>query len=555
MSSTPIATAPAGAPDGLALAEEAEALLAARDIDHAVRIARRALDAAPDDVRVWMVVAKALEAQGDIRSALDVYNAAGTLSPDMADVTLALARIALRTNANDSAERMFAALIEAGRGSAEVLAGLGAAQARRLDFAAAHATLRAALEADAGDPRLWIALAELLCIEGRQAQSLVFFEEALRIGPRSATALTGLADALLASGGDVGQALELSAEAIGAAPPHAAGPLQAEHGRRLLSVGRLAEGWAATLVGVDPALREDLWVRLAAPRWTPDAPLSGRLLLMGEEDAAAEILLTAAIPELPAEPPLILAVGQAWAPLARRSFPAAHVVTRLSRPKWSDREEAAELDTPHLHEGELLGAWAPLRLVTQRRRPSLDAFARPRPWLVADPGRTTHWRSQLAGLGPAPKVGLAWRLPSADPKRAWETPTAYAQAQPLSEPGIVLVAFQHGGAMAEADWLQVILERPLVQLPGLAPLELDDRAALACALDVVIGPPGVETFLAAACGAETWIITSPGHWAMLGTETFPWFPSVRVFLADGPGEWDRALAELGEALAALAARA
>lgn len=542
----------ADASAGLALAERAAERLAARDIDEAVRLARRAAEAASDELQPWLVLAAALEAQGDVSSAVHVWNAITTFAPGAPDPLLAMARIALRTNAAPAAEDLFTQLIAADHATAEVHAGVGAAQAAQLNFAGAHATLRAALEADPGAPELWVALADLLCAEGRQAQSLVFFEEALRIGPRSAAALEGLADALLASGGDAEQALALSAEAIEAAGPQQAGPTRARHGRRLLAQGRLAEGWDATMAGVDPDLREDLWVRLAAARWTPDAAPNGRLLLMGENDTAEEILLTAAVAEVAGDLPLILAVGPSWLELARRSFPAAYVVPRLARPRWSDREEAADLDSPHLHEGELLGAWAPLRQMSQSRRASPAAFGQPRAWLTADPARTADWRSRIAQQGAGLAVGLCWRLASDDPKRGWANPPPQSLGRPLSARGVRLVALHQAGSMAETEWMQVTVGRPIRSTPEVRPSDFDELAALAGALDLVIGPPCAETFVAAACGVETWFLATPGHWAMLGSGAFPWFPNARAFLADGPGDWDAALDDLGKALSARA---
>ena len=60
--------------------------------------------------------------------------------------------------------------------------------------------------------------------------------------------------------------------------------------------------------------------------------------------------------------------------------------------------------------------------------------------------------------------------------------------------------------------------------------DLDDLAALTCALDLVVGQANATTNIAAACGAPTWLISTPGAWPKLGTDRYPWYPQVRVFI-------------------------
>jgi|GEM_PF-2426188 len=554
MPSDPMATA-AAAPDGRSLAARAGDLLRGGDVAGAVAAARQATEAAPEAVETWLALARAREAEGDLAAAFDACDAARGAAPDAAEVAGLMARLALRAGSNALAEALLADLAQSGAASAAMIATLAAAQTQLLKFGDAHAVLRTALEADPGAAELWCALGALLCAEGRHGQSLVFFEESLRLGPRMPAALSGLAAALLATGGDPHQVRALGAEALVAAEPHEAAAFGEEHARRLLALGDLAGGWAAFARAGDPDLRADRVARIAARRWSPDTAPGGRLLLLGEEGLADEILLARAAVQVVADQPLILAVSPVWLALARRSFPSSHVVSRLVRPGRTDHWLAADLDSPHLHEGELVGAWAPLRAVIASPHGEAAGWGLRAACLTPDAAAVARWRGRVAALGPGPKVGLAWRLPAEDPAAAWTAPPLPALAGPLSTAGITLVAAKHRGSEAEAAWLSAHLGTAVRNMHDLPFEDLDALAALACALDVVVGPPGVETFLAAACGAETWIITTPGHWAMLGTETFPWFPNVRVFRADGPGEWDGALAELGEALAALAARA
>jgi hypothetical protein len=80
--------------------------------------------------------------------------------------------------------------------------------------------------------------------------------------------------------------------------------------------------------------------------------------------------------------------------------------------------------------------------------------------------------------------------------------------------------------------------------------DLDDLAAISCALDLVIGPGIAGTNIAAAAGARTWLIHAPDDWHLLATERYPFYPRVRTFATGGFDGWPRAIAEVRAALEA-----
>lgn len=80
--------------------------------------------------------------------------------------------------------------------------------------------------------------------------------------------------------------------------------------------------------------------------------------------------------------------------------------------------------------------------------------------------------------------------------------------------------------------------------------DLDDLAAISCALDLVIGPGIAGTNIAAAAGARTWLIHAPDDWHLLGTDRYPFYPRVRTFATGGFDGWPRAIAEVRAALEA-----
>nr|QQZ48640.1 hypothetical protein JKL49_13995 [Phenylobacterium glaciei] len=78
--------------------------------------------------------------------------------------------------------------------------------------------------------------------------------------------------------------------------------------------------------------------------------------------------------------------------------------------------------------------------------------------------------------------------------------------------------------------------------------DLDDLAALTCALDLTVGFANATSNIGAACGAPCWLISTPGAWPRVGTDHYPWYPQMRVFLPPGFQQWDAVMVEVAEAL-------
>nr|MEA2797290.1 hypothetical protein [Phenylobacterium sp.] len=534
--------------------DEADELRQAGRLDEAVQVSLRAVGLQVDLKRTLPALARAMEAQGDLTAALEVYRQVMALEPESPAISGEMGRLALRMGKYDVAEDVLTLHVRMAPPAAEAIANLALAQAMLKAFDRAHGTLKAALEMDDSQSLLWLTLAQVLCFDGRHAQAIVFFQEALLYDPASTRARDGLADALLLGAGEVERALALSEAALAGAAPDEVPALTAAHARRLLAAGRLEEGWKAFAKWIEPGAAAAIEVKVAAPLWTPGMPLNGRLLLIGEEGVVDTILLAQVIPNIIADgSPLILAFGPRWESLARRSFPEATMVPLLNREQAGRRQQTADLDSPHVHRGELVAAWAPLRSMMQGYRARSADFADAPPYLKVDNSRVDHWREWLAALGPGLKVGVVWRAPSGDRGKTWEAPPLPLLKAGLAAPGVHLIGVQEEELQNELGWIRETFGLPIHDPPpGLHRGDLDDLAALTLAVDVVIGPPDATACLAAACGAETWFLATPRHWALLGGETYPWFPKAKVISAAAPDDWAGAMAELQEALEAFA---
>jgi hypothetical protein len=103
-------------------------------------------------------------------------------------------------------------------------------------------------------------------------------------------------------------------------------------------------------------------------------------------------------------------------------------------------------------------------------------------------------------------------------------------AQVLSVPGVEFIALQYGDVRDDLDRFEAICGKRLVWPPKIdLKDDLDDLAALTCALDMTLGPANATTNLAAACGAQVGLLVSPDTWPMFGTDHYPAYPQARAF--------------------------
>ncbi len=104
----------------------------------------------------------------------------------------------------------------------------------------------------------------------------------------------------------------------------------------------------------------------------------------------------------------------------------------------------------------------------------------------------------------------------------------------LNVPGVCFVNMQYGDCAEEIAEARARLGVEIWTPPGVdLKDDLDEVAALSCALDLLMGPANATSNIAAACGAPVWLISTPAAWPRLGTDRYPWYPTVRVFNPPG----------------------
>jgi Flp pilus assembly protein TadD len=503
----------------------------------------------------WYLLAIALERGGDFTSSIRAYEAAVKLLPDHNDVACDLGRLALRMGMKPQAEELFRQFLTRYPDDPEACNNLVCAIRDQGRHDEAIETLRPAILKTPDNAMLWNTMGTIVSDQGDFTNAKLFFEEALRLQPNFPKARHNVASALLMLG-DPEAALGHNDASMA--------EVKAEDDRQmmrlarstiLMCAGRIGEGWDEYESRVHPQFNGRTAFAVDRPRWEPGMDIAGKsFLVVGEQGLGDEILFANVLPDvlerLGPKGKLTLAVESRLVPLFKRSFPTA----RVERHATYDVGGRLNRVIPFLATDETINLWTPIASLMREFRRTLDAFPARRSFLKADPKRVAHWRKVLQTAPAGLKVGLLWKSAvTLDARHRYYSPFS-GWAPVLAQKGVTFVNLQYGDcaeelAAAKRDHGVEIWTPPGIDLKQ----DLDDVAALCCAMDLIVGFANATLNIGAACGVPTFLISVPGAWTRLGTETSPWYPSSRVFLPPGFGQWDPVMAEVAEAIGAFAA--
>ena len=171
-------------------------------------------------------------------------------------------------------------------------------------------------------------------------------------------------------------------------------------------------------------------------------------------------------------------------------------------------------------------------------------------FLSPDPDRVSFWKKRLGEVGSGPFVGISWKSPVMTPRRSPNYTELVDWAPAFSNRVAVFVNLQCKDyeddlAVAKRDFGVTVHDFGDLDLYD----DLDEVAALAGALDVVISVSTAVAVITAGVGTPTWVIT----WRQSDRNNFlfaPRGPSVRFFESDTGESWNAVFVSIAECLEA-----
>ena len=537
------------------LLDRALAAIIRADVQEGAKLALQALELDEKSGVAWYTLALAREQGGDFAGSITCYEAALSLLPDHGEIANNLGRLAFRLGQFDVAEKLFRHFLARYPNNPDGANNLACALRSQRKFDEAVDVLKDALTADPGQAIVWNTLGTVLAEQGDSVNAAVFFEEAIRLNPGLATARYNRGNMRLVLGDAQGALTDCESALAQTRVLDERAMMRLARSTILINVGRVGDGWDEYEARLDPHFSGVTQFLVDRPNWAPGADLHGKfLLLYGEQGLGDEVLFANTLPDILADlgptGRLALAVEPRLVGLFQRAFPGVQVGGHATY----DVEGRTVRTAPFLHKDlAKVDLWAPLASMLRQYRRKVEDFPNRHSFLAADPQRVAHWQERLANAPAGRKVGLLWKSAVTDSGRH-RFFSAFEDWEPvLKTPGITFVNLQYGDCAAELEHARSRLGIDIWSPPGIdLKQDLDDVAALSCALDLVIGFSNATFNIAAACGVPAWLISAPGAWPRLGTTRYPWYPQTQVFLPPGFAQWGAVMEDVAQSLAEFA---
>ena len=371
-------------------------------------------------------------------------------------------------------------------------------------------------------------LCSLYRILNRVTEAAAAGREAVRLAPDNADNLVNLSLAFT----DLDErdnAIACLLRAVGLNPTHADARLALA--QNLLARGEFDAGWIEYEWRNETEAGKNQLPRITSAPWNGMHIPTGRILLVGDQGYGDTLQFCRFIPQVAERcKEVVLGCSAEMAPLLARipgvtacyhkwnEIPGHAVHTRLSSLPW-------------------------LLRVTE---PTIPAEV---PYLTPDPSREAKWRARLDELAPRPttRIGLAWSGRPTHPNDRRRS-IRLAQLAPLAQfSGATFISLQKPFPAADTA--------AAGEFHGLRDLseeltDFEETAALVAQLDLVITVDTSMGHLAGALGRPAWIMLAkaPDWRWLLDRSDSPWYPTVRLFRQDAPGNWTALIAEAAAAL-------
>jgi tetratricopeptide (TPR) repeat protein len=505
----------------LALEQQGLALKAAGRLPEAIAAFGQLTRLTPNAHGAHYNLANTLLAAGRLSEAVAAYQRAIAIAPEFIHAynNLGVALINLKRPGDAAVPLLRAAAANPQNPATRHLAGMALLQANRPAEALPHLTEANRLAPN--QPQIVTDLAAALRLLGRLREVAPLARQAAALRPGLKETWNNLANAER----DIGNLHDAAAASRRALALDAQDPdAHCNLAMTLLVGGQLQEAWPHWeyrwhgLAGGKPPFPTKPW---------EGGPVTGTLYLHAEQGLGDTIHFAR------------------YAPLAAaRIAPAGRVILSVQKSllrliRTLQGAETIEFRT----EGDPIPAFtaqAPLMSLPLAFGTSSATIPADTPYLSADPAAVAVWAARLAAL-PGRKIGLAWAGNRDFHFDALRSVPPAALSALAGIPGTQFVSLQFGAG-----------EPPPLPLTDVTPALKDfaDTAALIAALDLTIAVDTATIHLAGALNRPAWLLNrfaGDWRWENAGTGC-AWYPSVRQFRQNEPGDWGPALQAVRRAL-------
>lgn len=361
---------------------------------------------------------------------------------------------------------------------------------------------------------------------GRFQEALDSHDKAVALAPELAHAHVSRAQTL----GELeryDQALSAYERALALHPQSA----EAQFGQAtsLLVTGRFREGWQA-YEGRRRRVGVDAFHPQGRPQWTGREDISSKVLFIEAEQGLGDMIQFCRYAPLCADrgAHVILTAPQRLLRLLQSLDPRIELRPQGTPPASFD--------------------WhIPLMSLPRAFDAGEAGFAVRTPYLRAEPERVKKWRNRIGADGL--KIGICWQGGPGNPARSF----CLAELAGIGRrDGIRLISLQTGPGQEQLRQAPVLVESLGKEFDSGSDGFLDAAAAMET-LDLVVSCDTAMAHLAGALGRPVLVtLKFAADWRYLsGRDDCPWYPTMRLFRQERPGDWQSAFAKLGAALAAM----
>lgn len=498
-----------------------------------------------DTAESWRRRGLMLEVAHDLAGALDAYQHALELDPNALETVRALAAVAFRRNMWELAEKFYAYLITHGDQATPVVCAYAATLREQSRCDEAIDLLKSVISQRPMESSLWEGLGTVVAATGNRTTALTFFDEALRLAPDNLHALFNRGCARMDMGETLAGLTDVSTCARAFDDPDNRASAEIVCAHAALALGDLEAGWRWYEGRHKRGTALEVHYDLNLTRRKPGQSIAGKkIFISAEQGLGDEVMYGSILPDIAREAGhLGIGVEPRLVPLFQRSFPDAAVVAHRTQ----TIDGRIHRRFPDLKPDEF-DMWALMGDFLTSHRGRIEDFPSRRSFLVPDPHRIAYWQGYFAGLNSRPKIGILWKSLKLSGLRSQFYSPFQQWRDILALPGLQFINLQYGDSTAE------MAEGKLMGFDIITPEDidlkddLDDLAALTCALDLVLGPSNATSNIAAACGVPVWMLSVARAWPRLGQDHYPWYPSVRLFSSPTFADWQPALDAMHQAL-------